>query len=78
MNHPISHTIFFMLPSPELDDKWFGAPPDMAPVTISVLNLVDLAGSERLSQAASEDAEKEKLRQKEVRQGCHREGADSV
>ena len=41
--------------------------PDMAPVTISVLNLVDLAGSERLSQAASDDVDKEKIRQKEVR-----------
>lgn len=39
-----------------------------APVTMSVINFVDLAGSERLSQAANDDADKEKLRQKEV---CH-------
>jgi hypothetical protein len=39
----------------------------MAPVTMSVLNFVDLAGSERMSQAATEDTEKERLRQKEVR-----------
>ena len=45
-----------------------GAEDPLAPVTISVINLVDLAGSERLSQAASEDVDREKLRQKEVRE----------
>ncbi|GAX76977.1 hypothetical protein CEUSTIGMA_g4424.t1 [Chlamydomonas eustigma] len=42
------------------------SPPATSSVTISVLNLVDLAGSERLSQAALEDADREKLRQKEA------------
>jgi hypothetical protein len=41
--------------------------PTSEAVTISVLNLVDLAGSERLSQAALEDADREKIRQKEVK-----------
>ena len=44
----------------------------LGPVTISVINLVDLAGSERLSQAASEDVDREKLRQKEVSGGSGR------
>lgn len=39
----------------------------LAPVTLSVLNFVDLAGSERQAQAASEDVDQERLRQKEVR-----------
>ncbi len=38
------------------------------PVTMSTISFVDLAGSERMSQSGSaEDADKEKLRQKEVR-----------
>lgn len=42
----------------------------LAPVTVSIINFVDLAGSERLSQVATDDVDKEKIRQKEV---CHAE-----
>ena len=38
---------------------------------------MDLAGSERLSQAASEDVDREKLRQKEVRGGTGEGGSPS-
>lgn len=37
-----------------------------APVTVSVMCFVDLAGSERLSQAANDDVDREKVRQKEA------------
>jgi hypothetical protein len=41
----------------------------LAPV-LSAINFVDLAGSERLSQAGvTDDADRERLRQKEVRRG---------
>ena len=40
----------------------------LGPTTMSTITFVDLAGSERMSQAAgAEDADKEKLRMKEVR-----------
>lgn len=48
-------------------DQPGGSEAGLAPVTVSTINFVDLAGSERLSQASTDDAEKEKLRQKEVR-----------